>query len=164
MRAPLACRCHVPTADVMKRLGERVGRALRAGDLVVLTGELGAGKTTLAQGIGRGLGITEPITSPTFVISRVHRNAAGPDLVHVDAYRLRGLAEIDDLDLESDAEGAVIVAEWGAGLVEGMSESRLSVRIERSFDGDDERRTVEIESMGERWHPLFSSLGREFAA
>jgi tRNA threonylcarbamoyl adenosine modification protein YjeE len=97
-------------------LGRRIARVLAAGDLVVLTGVLGAGKTTLAQGIGAGLGVRGPITSPTFVIARVHPSqSGGPDLVHVDAYRLGSIAEVDDLDLDATLEDAVTVVEWGEG-------------------------------------------------
>ena len=101
---------------------------LAAGDLVVLTGGLGAGKTTLTQGIGEGLGVRGPITSPTFVIARVHPSlVGGPDLVHVDAYRLGGVAELDDLDLDASLDEAVTVVEWGHGLAEGLAEDHLEV-------------------------------------
>jgi tRNA threonylcarbamoyladenosine biosynthesis protein TsaE len=122
-----------PDADTMRRLGERVGRSLVAGDLVVLTGELGAGKTTFTQGLGAGLEVRGGVTSPTFVIARVHPSLVeGPDLVHVDAYRLGGLAELDDLDLDTSLDSAVTVVEWGSGLAEGLAESRLEVLIERA--------------------------------
>jgi tRNA threonylcarbamoyladenosine biosynthesis protein TsaE len=122
-----------PDADTMRQLGERVGRSLAAGDLVVLTGELGAGKTTFTQGLGTGLEVRGGVTSPTFVIARVHPSLVdGPDLVHVDAYRLGGLDELDDLDLDASLDSAVTVVEWGAGLAEGLAESRLEVVIERA--------------------------------
>jgi tRNA threonylcarbamoyladenosine biosynthesis protein TsaE len=122
-----------PDAESMRALGERVGRSLAAGDLVVLTGELGAGKTTFTQGLGTGLRVRGDVTSPTFVIARVHPSlVGGPDLVHVDAYRLGGLDELDDLDLDASLEDAVTVVEWGAGLAEGLAESRLDVVIERA--------------------------------
>src|SRR5215212_10557915 len=99
-------------ADPVHALGERLATLLRAGDLVLLTGDLGAGKTTLTQGIGAGLGVRGPITSPTFVIARVHPSeVAGPPLVHVDAYRLGSIAEVEDLDLEASLEEAVTVGE-----------------------------------------------------
>lgn len=121
-------------ADEMRGLGERVGRSLSAGDLVVLTGELGAGKTTFTQGLGEGLCVRGAVTSPTFVIARVHPSlVAGPDLVHVDAYRLGGLDELDDLDLDTALESAVTVVEWGAGLAEGLADSRLEILIERAL-------------------------------
>ncbi|KRE93012.1 tRNA threonylcarbamoyladenosine biosynthesis protein TsaE [Nocardioides sp. Soil774] len=117
----------------MRALGERVGRSLAAGDLVVLTGELGAGKTTFTQGLGTGLQVRGGVTSPTFVIARVHPSlTGGPDLVHVDAYRLGGLDELDDLDLDASLDDAVTVVEWGAGLAESLADSRLEVVIERA--------------------------------
>jgi tRNA threonylcarbamoyladenosine biosynthesis protein TsaE len=120
-------------AETMRGLGERVGASLVAGDLVVLTGELGAGKTTFTQGLGTGLDVRGGVTSPTFVIARVHPSlVGGPDLVHVDAYRLGGLDELDDLDLDASLDSAVTVVEWGAGLAEGLAESRLEVVIERA--------------------------------
>ncbi len=121
-------------ADEMRALGERLGRALYAGDVVVLTGELGAGKTTLTQGLGIGLGVRGAVTSPTFVISRVHPSlVGGPDLVHVDAYRLGGIDELDDLDLDTSLDDAVTVVEWGAGVAEGLAESRLEITITRAL-------------------------------
>ena len=123
-----------PDADTMRRLGERVGRSLVAGDLVVLTGELGAGKTTFTQGLGTGLDVRGGVTSPTFVIARVHPSLVdGPDLVHVDAYRLGGLDELDDLDLDASLDSAVTVVEWGSGIAEGLAESHLEVVIERAL-------------------------------
>ena len=119
-------------------LAERLGSQLRAGDLLVLTGELGAGKTTFTQGLGRGLGVREGIISPTFVLVRRHPNVpdgqrpGGPDLVHVDAYRLGSAAEIDDIDLEDTVDAAVTVVEWGAGKVEHLADSRLEVVLERA--------------------------------
>jgi len=138
----------VATADEMRDLGRRLAADLRAGDLLVLSGPLGAGKTTLVQGIGEGLGVRGPVTSPTFVIARVHPSLrGGPALVHADAYRLGGVAEIDDLDLDSDAASSVTAVEWGEGLAEGLSEDRLEVSIELSGD----RRTVRISGVGSRW-------------
>ena len=138
----------VATADEMRDLGRRLAADLRAGDLLVLSGPLGAGKTTLVQGIGEGLGVRGPVTSPTFVIARVHPSLrGGPALVHADAYRLGGVAEIDDLDLDSDAASSVTAVEWGEGLAEGLSEDRREVSIELSGD----RRTVRISGVGSRW-------------
>jgi len=149
--SPLA----VPTADDMRLLGRRLAAVLRAGDLVVLAGDLGAGKTTLTQGIGAGLGVRGNVTSPTFVIARQHPSqVGGPALVHVDAYRLRGWDELEDLDLEASLDDSVTVVEWGAGLVEGLAEDRLELVILRAHGADAERtdvRTVRITAVGERW-------------
>lgn len=123
------------TAEEMRAVGATIGRALRAGSVVILDGPLGAGKTTLTQGIAEGLGVRGPITSPTFVISRVHPSLTdGPALIHVDAYRVDSLAEIDDLDLDADLERAVLVAEWGAGKVDAVGEASVVVTIERRND------------------------------
>lgn len=135
------------TAEDTRAWGERLGAVLRAGDLVVLTGDLGAGKTTLTQGIAEGLGVRGPVTSPTFVIARVHPSlVGGPALVHVDAYRLGGLAELDDLDLDTSLEDSVTIVEWGHGLAEGLSEDRLEITLR----GDDERLAT-ISAWGPRW-------------
>jgi tRNA threonylcarbamoyladenosine biosynthesis protein TsaE len=140
-------RLEVPDPEAMHALGVRLGGLLRVGDLVVLTGPLGAGKTTLTSGIGEGLGVRGPISSPTFVLARTHPSlAGGPPLVHVDAYRLGSAAELDDLDL--DFERSVVVVEWGAGLLDGVAESWLDVRIERR---DDDARVVDLEPSGPRW-------------
>jgi tRNA threonylcarbamoyladenosine biosynthesis protein TsaE len=112
----------IATDGEMRDLGRRLAKILRAGDLVILAGPLGAGKTTLVQGIGEGLGVRGPVTSPTFVIARVHPvlSGAGPALVHADAYRLGSISEVDDLGLATDASTAVTVVEWGTGLAEGL--------------------------------------------
>lgn len=145
----------VPTPEAMSELGRRLAGLLRAGDLVVLTGDLGAGKTTLTRGIGEGLKVRGAVTSPTFVIAREHPSLVdGPPLVHVDAYRLGGLDEVDGLDLDSSLDEAVTVVEWGEGLVEGLSTDRLEVRLHRptgAGGGDIEPRTVELCSLGDRW-------------
>jgi tRNA threonylcarbamoyladenosine biosynthesis protein TsaE len=123
-----------------ERLGRAVGVRLRAGDVVVLSGPLGAGKTVLARGIGAGLGVRGPITSPTFVIAREHPalpGSRGVPLVHVDAYRLGGIAELDDLDLDTDLLTAAVVVEWGEGLAERLADDHLLIRLQRS--GDDSR-------------------------
>ncbi len=153
---PVLAEIRVPTAAQMRGLGRRLAALLRPGDLVVLTGPLGAGKTTLVQGIGQGLGVRGPVTSPTFVIARVHPPAgAGPALVHADAYRLGSRAEVDDLDLDTDLESSVTVVEWGEGLVEDLAESHLEVRITMAGPsgppGPDEARTVRLVGRGERW-------------
>lgn len=140
----------VPTAPQMRAVGVAIAGVVRPGDLVLLTGDLGAGKTTLVQGIGAGLGITEPVLSPTFVIARVHRDGRIP-LVHVDAYRLGSVEEIDDLDLDASLEESVTVVEWGEALAERLADDRLEVRIRRSLDPTDETRTLEVVGYGERW-------------
>jgi tRNA threonylcarbamoyladenosine biosynthesis protein TsaE len=127
--------------------GARLGALLEAGDLLVLTGDLGAGKTSLTQGIAQGLRVRGPITSPTFVIVRVHPSlVGGPDLVHVDAYRLGGLVELDDLDLDASLEGAVTVVEWGHGVAERLSEDYLELTLRGH-----ETRTVDLVGHGGRW-------------
>jgi tRNA threonylcarbamoyladenosine biosynthesis protein TsaE len=145
----------VPTPGEMQALGEQLAAVLRAGDLVVLTGSLGAGKTTLAQGIGRGLGVRGNVTSPTFVIARVHPPLhGGPSLVHVDAYRLGGDLEVDDLDLDASLEESVTLVEWGEGVVERLAEDRLVVAIERPIAADSDQRFVRITGIGQRWADL----------
>ncbi len=144
---PGAAALALADPDATRDLGERLARLLRPGDVVVLTGELGAGKTTLTQGIGQGLRVRGPVTSPTFVIARVHPSlVGGPDLVHVDAYRLEGAVELDDLDLDADLDHAVLVVEWGAGLVERMTPDRLEVLLTGRS-----RRTARILGVGPRW-------------
>jgi tRNA threonylcarbamoyladenosine biosynthesis protein TsaE len=139
----------------MQQIGERLASLLRAGDLVMLCGPLGAGKTTLAQGIGHGLGV-DGVVSPTFVIARVHLGGRLP-LVHVDAYRLSSVAEVDDLDLDASLEESVTVVEWGEHLVEGLASDRLEIRIERP--DDTETRTVTIDGVGERWRGVDLARG-----
>jgi tRNA threonylcarbamoyladenosine biosynthesis protein TsaE len=151
----------VASADDMLALGRRLAAVLLPGDLVVLSGDLGAGKTTLVQGIGAGLGVRGPVTSPTFVIARVHPSlTGGPALVHADAYRLNSPAEVDDLDLDASLETSVTVVEWGGGLVEGLAPDRLDVSIALAAPGpgpdqeagpDQEPRTVRLEGHGARW-------------
>jgi len=142
------------TADDTQDFGRRLGALLRGGDVLVLTGDLGAGKTTLTQGIAEGLGVRGPITSPTFVIARVHPSlVGGPLLVHVDAYRLGSAVELDDLDLDADLDASVTIVEWGAGLAEQLSESRLELTI----TGDDER-TARLVGVGERWDELLDAV------
>ncbi len=123
---------------------------------MILAGPLGAGKTTLVQGIGEGLRVRGPVTSPTFVIARVHPAAsgAGPALVHADAYRLGSISEVDDLDLDTDAAAAVTVVEWGTGLAEGLAEDRLEITIQPDLAGD--VRTVQLNGHGARWNGLLA--------
>ena len=130
--ATVAAQVGVPGAAQMRALGARLALLLRSGDLVVLTGQLGAGKTTLAQGIGAGLGVRGPVTSPTFVIARRHPSLGdGPALVHADAYRLGSRIEVDDLDLDADLDSSVTVVEWGEGLVEDLAPDHLQISIDR---------------------------------
>lgn len=132
------------TADTQK-LGEELGAALEAGDLVVLDGPLGAGKTTFTQGIARGMGVKGRVTSPTFVIAREHSSIGnGPSLVHVDAYRLGDdpLGELDALDLDSALEEAVVVAEWGGGLVEQLALRYVHVTLDRRTHAETEARII----------------------
>jgi tRNA threonylcarbamoyladenosine biosynthesis protein TsaE len=164
LRRPLRTAVYqAPDADAMRALGRSVAGQLQAGDLIVLTGSLGAGKTTFTQGLGAGLGVRGAITSPTFVIARVHPSeVGGPALVHVDAYRIGGIDELDDLDLDTSLDQAVTVVEWGEGLAEGLSESRLEINLVRddAVHGEGEHRRVEITPVGPRWHVLsFRGLG-----
>jgi tRNA threonylcarbamoyladenosine biosynthesis protein TsaE len=148
----LPARVLVPTADAMHDLGARIAERLQPGDVIIASGELGAGKTTLTQGIGRGLGATGQIISPTFVLSRIHQSADGrPDLVHVDAYRLSGPEELDDLDLLESLDRSVTVVEWGENIAEGLSPDRLEITVLRSADPVDDERTVLILGVGDRW-------------
>ena len=126
----------LPDAESCRDYGRELARLLRAGDLLVLTGPLGAGKTTLTQGIGQGLEVRGQVASPTFIIARVHPSlVGGPALVHVDAYRLGSLDELDALDLDASLEDSVTVVEWGEGLAEVLSEDRLELVLERPHGG-----------------------------
>ena len=156
----------VSSVDELQRAAASLGSRLDAGDLLILTGELGAGKTTFTQGLGRGLNVREGIISPTFVLVRNHPSLAdGPGLVHVDAYRLESDAEIDDLDLESTLDTSVTVVEWGADRVEHLADSWLHITLDRHVigtaaapaaetDDDDEPRSVRIDAFGPRWAAL----------
>jgi tRNA threonylcarbamoyladenosine biosynthesis protein TsaE len=146
----------IPTPEAMERLGAIIGRQLDAGDLVLLNGELGAGKTTLTRGLGAELGVRGAVTSPTFVLARTHPRDSGFPLVHVDAYRLRSALELDDLDI--DFERSIVVVEWGAGLLDGITENWLEVDIVRpkgaALETEIEPRTVTLTGHGERWQDL----------
>lgn len=168
------------TAAQTQQIADRLAALLAPGDLIILSGELGAGKTTFTQGLGRSLGVREGIISPTFVLVRIHPNLpdgprpGGPDLVHVDAYRLGTPAEIDDIDLERTLDTSVTVVEWGRERVEHLSDNRLeielvratgadSAQVEADFDfeekDDDEPRLLRLTPVGERWENVdFSSL------
>jgi len=157
----------VATPDDMHALGQRLGAQLRAGDLLVLTGPLGAGKTTLTRGIGEGLQVRGPVTSPTFVLARTHPSLVdGPPLVHVDAYRLASAVELDDLDI--DFARSVVVVEWGAGMLDGITDTWLDVTIARpqgasagELDADEtvEERTVTLTGHGPRWADVTVEVG-----
>lgn len=172
----------IQTPEAMADFGADLAHLLRAGDLLVLIGPLGAGKTTLTRGIGEGLGVRGPVTSPTFVLARTHPSlAGGPGLVHVDAYRLGSALEIDDLDI--DFANSIVVVEWGAGMLDGIASSWLELRIDRPMgaktrvgDGADaadaadgaafdpaidpvEARTVTVSAFGPRWAGVFSGAG-----
>ncbi|MGB7982631.1 MAG: tRNA (adenosine(37)-N6)-threonylcarbamoyltransferase complex ATPase subunit type 1 TsaE [Candidatus Nanopelagicales bacterium] len=150
-------------AEQMRALGADVAGRLLPGDVVVLDGPLGAGKTTFTQGIGTALSVRGAVTSPTFVIARRHPGP-GPALVHVDAYRLAGSVEVDDLDLDADLDQAVTVVEWGTGKVEGLAADRLEVVITRDLgaavDPEDPEdpaggaRAVHVRGVGPRWAGL----------
>jgi tRNA threonylcarbamoyladenosine biosynthesis protein TsaE len=142
-----------------REFGRALGARLRAGDLVLLAGRLGAGKTAIAQGVGVGLHIAGQVTSPTFVIARVHRPDAARGgrvpLVHVDAYRLGGRVELDDLDLDASVEESVTLVEWGEGVAEQLAHTYLEVRIERC---DDDTRVVELVPHGGDWARRIADL------
>jgi tRNA threonylcarbamoyladenosine biosynthesis protein TsaE len=143
-----------PTVEDTRALGAALATVLRPGDLIVLTGLLGAGKTALVQGIGTGLRVEGRVASPTFVIARVHPGRL--PLVHVDAYRLGSLAEVDDLDLDLDAEDVVTAVEWGAGVVEQLAEARLDIVIDRSDES--EQRVVHLVPHGGDWAERVAGL------
>ncbi|CAM3843774.1 tRNA (adenosine(37)-N6)-threonylcarbamoyltransferase complex ATPase subunit type 1 TsaE [Nocardiopsis rhodophaea] len=133
----------------MRNLGKRIAGLLRPGDLLIMSGPLGAGKTTLTQGIAEGLNVRGPVTSPTFVIARVHPSLdGGPALVHVDAYRLGSAAEVDDLDLDAGLADSVTIVEWGEGVAEELSDDRLEISIDRL---PNDTRTVRLTGVGPRW-------------
>lgn len=158
MARDLPRRVSVPTAEAMYDLGVRLAAELRAGDLLIAIGDLGAGKTTLTQGIGAGLGVAGAVISPTFVLSRVHPNPAGPALVHVDAYRLSSAAELEDIDLESGLLDSITLIEWGAGIAEWLSDNRLEIEIQRSLDPANETREVFLTGYGPRWAEALEDL------
>ena len=140
----------VRDAEEMHALGIRIGKQLRAGDLVVLVGPLGAGKTTLTRGVGEALGAIGNVSSPTFVIARTHKRENGEaPMVHVDAYRLGSADELDDLDI--DFPKSIVLVEWGKGMLDGISDNLLEVEIERDHTGESETREVRISGIGERW-------------
>jgi len=139
----------LPTAQDTVEFGRRLGSCLQAGDLVLLAGGLGAGKTTLTKGIAAGLNVGGLVSSPTFVIARTHRGRdGGPGLVHVDAYRLGGRLELDDLDLDSELARSAVVVEWGSGVAEQIADAHLLVTLERH---PDDTRTATLTAAGGDW-------------
>ncbi|WP_153505363.1 tRNA (adenosine(37)-N6)-threonylcarbamoyltransferase complex ATPase subunit type 1 TsaE [Cumulibacter manganitolerans] len=152
----LPARVVAATPAELQDLAARVAEQLRAGDLVILRGPLGAGKTTFAQGVGAALGVAERLTSPTFVIAREHRGRV--PVIHVDAYRLGGIDELDDLDLDAEVHEAVTLVEWGEGLAEVLADDGyLVVDIDRE-SADGEQRVVHLRAAGPRWAGV---IGRE---
>ena len=160
-------------ADQTRALGEDLGRILDAGDLVMLSGGLGAGKTTLTQGIGIGMGVRGRVASPTFIVARVHPSlSGGPDLIHADAYRIKDLSDLETLDLDSSLDEAVTVVEWGEGKTEAMSDERLSIEVRRASGGqadtdgdiidlehmDDGTRLIVLRAHGHRWDGVLDAL------
>lgn len=163
----------VTNADETRAVGEALGRLLRAGDLVMLRGELGAGKTTFTQGIGIGMGVRGQVASPTFIVARVHPSlSGGPDLIHADAYRIRDLEDLETLDLDSTIDEAVTVVEWGEGKTEAMSDARLEIEVRRARGGevtrqgdvvdlehmDDGHRVIRAVGYGSRWEGVLESV------
>lgn len=147
----------IELADTL-RLGAELGRRLRPGDLVLLSGELGAGKTALTKGIAVGMGISQTITSPTFVLARVHtgsRDGAPTTLVHVDAYRLGGSVELDDLDLDTDLSHAAVVIEWGDGIADELASDPLYIKLIRH---PDDTRTALVAGATGRWSGVLTAL------
>ena len=160
-------------ADQTRALGEDLGRILAAGDLVMLSGGLGASKTTLTQGIGIGMGVRGRVASPTFIVARVHPSlSGGPDLIHADAYRIKDLSDLETLDLDSSLDEAVTVVEWGEGKTEAMSNERLSIEVRRASGGqadtdgdiidlehmDDGTRLIVLRAHGHRWDGVLDAV------
>lgn len=156
----------VNSSEQTRAAGELLAKHLRRGDLVMLSGGLGAGKTTFTQGIGSGLQVKGRVSSPTFIVARVHPSlAGGPDLIHADAYRIKDLTDLETLDLDSTLEEAITVIEWGEGKTEQLSADRLEIEIQREHGGivtssdgvvdlaemDDGKRTITIRPLGKRW-------------
>ena len=146
-------KAEIPTAEEMFSLGEKLAQLLTAGDLVLLIGPLGAGKTTFTRGVGLGLSVIGNVSSPTFVIARTHKREDNETpLVHVDAYRLGSPSELDDLDIPFGE--AIVLVEWGKGLTEGIADNWLEITIDRDTTGETETRSVEISGFGSRWQQV----------
>ena len=160
-------------ADQTRAFGEDLGRILAAGDLLMLSGGLGAGKTTLTQGIGVGMGVRGRVASPTFIVARVHPSlSGGPDLIHADAYRITDLNDLETLDLDSSLDEAVTVVEWGEGKTEAMSDERLSIEVRRASGGAGaphrgvveqelcgiKKRVIILHAHGHRWDGVLDGI------
>lgn len=168
------------TPEQTRALGCALGELLAAGDLVMLSGDLGAGKTTFTQGVAEGLGVRGGVASPTYIVARVHPSLrGGPDLIHVDAYRITGVEDLETLDLDSTIEEAVTVVEWGQGKTEVMSDNRLEVQVNRATGGsarqatqgqidltdmDDGRRSFTFLPYGSRWDGRLDTLAQRAEA
>lgn len=140
----------IATPEEMNAFGVRISKLLKAGDLVILIGSLGAGKTTFTRGVGEGLRTIGNVSSPTFVISRTHqRQNSEIPLIHVDAYRLNDPREFDDLDI--DTENSIVLVEWGRGFAEDLAESWLEIEIDRDTSGESDIREVTVTAFGERF-------------
>lgn len=155
---------HITTPEQTRALGASLAHFVRGGDLVMLTGDLGTGKTTFTQGLGAAMGVRGRVSSPTFIIARTHANPSGPDLVHVDAYRIGDLDDLETLDLDATLDESVIVVEWGEGKTEALSDNRLEITLEaRSVEDvgtaapsdletlDDGTRVMTVRAVGPRW-------------
>ncbi|WP_175954708.1 tRNA (adenosine(37)-N6)-threonylcarbamoyltransferase complex ATPase subunit type 1 TsaE [Schaalia sp. Marseille-Q2122] len=166
----------ITSVDQTQALGQALGRLLRAGDLLMLRGELGAGKTTFAQGIGRGMQVRGQVSSPTFIVARVHPSlVGGPDLIHADAYRITDLEDLETLDLDSTIDECVTIVEWGEGKTEAMSDARLEVDVTRATGGmaatdgevidlehmDDGSRVITFHPHGTRWEGVIEAAVAE---
>jgi tRNA threonylcarbamoyl adenosine modification protein YjeE len=148
----------IETADAMDEFGARVAGLLQSGDVLCLTGELGAGKTTFTRGLGRALTVRGTVTSPTFVVARTHPRENGVPFVHIDAYRLQSPAELEDLDIDWD--NVISVVEWGHGILDTIVDGWLEIVIDRSHSADDETRTVTLHAVGPRGNELADAIGR----
>ncbi len=156
----------VTTADQTRDLGVRIGSLLSGGDVLLLIGDLGAGKTTFVQGLARGLGVVGNVTSPTYIIARVHESLGdGPALIHADAYRVNDELDLETIDLDATVEDSVTVVEWGRGRAEALQDERLEIefnfeeRSDEALDATDEPRLIRLNALGERWAARLKEAG-----